>query len=206
MKPCFYCYTKFDIENVKWCDCIRPLRTLVCSNCRRCFCTTPLPYKRDFWEVAPRALRESHQRFSHDAAASAPRQTMDTATPTVLVVDDDEAIRSLTACRVRELGYRVVTTGDPHHALMVARTHEVSVVLTDALMPHMDGRELCLRIKETEEGASKKVIVMTSLYTARRYADEAVLKYHADGYLAKPIDFATLGGLLARLAPLPQAA
>ncbi|HEV8432805.1 MAG TPA: response regulator [Thermoanaerobaculia bacterium] len=198
MKPCFYCYARFDETKLEWCDCVRPLRTLVCPACRLCFCTAPLPYKRDFWAAAPRSLRETPARFGHDGAA-APRETTDRATPVVLVVDDDEAMRSLIACRIREIGYRVATTGDPQHALMMARSREVAVVLTDALMPHMDGRELCLRIKTTDEGASKKVIVMTSLYRARRYADEAVLRYNADAYITKPIDFSHLGEVLAGL-------
>jgi CheY-like chemotaxis protein len=201
MKPCYHCYAKFDEANLKWCECLRPLRTLLCAGCKRCFCTTPIPYKRDFWTSVPRAMREAPERFLHDAGASA-RQMSDALAPVVLIVDDDEAIRSLVACRIRQLGYRAVTTGDPHHALMMARSREVAIVLTDALMPHMDGRELCLRLKTTEEGNAKKVIVMTSLYRARRYADEAVLRYNADAFLTKPIDFPRLTNLLAGLVPL----
>lgn len=203
MKPCHHCYAKFDENNLKWCDCVRPSRTLVCPECKSCFCASPLPYKRDFWASVPRALREAPERFAHNGGAAACR-TFDMPAPVVLVVDDDEAIRSLVACRIRQLGYRAVTTGDPHHGLMMARSREVAVVLTDALMPLMDGRELCLRIKGTEEGALKKVVVMTSLYRARRYADEAVLRYNADGYLTKPIDFARLSQVLGELAPIAQ--
>jgi CheY-like chemotaxis protein len=205
MKPCHHCYAKFDETNLKWCDCVRPLRTLVCPECERCFCTAPIPYKRDFWASVPRAMKEAPERFLHDGGASG-YQASDTLAPVVLVVDDDEAIRSLIACRIRQLGYRAVTTGDPHHALMLARSREVAIMLTDALMPHMDGRELCLRVKGTEEGAAKKVIVMTSLYRARRYADEAVLRYNADAFLTKPIDFSELSNLLAGLVPLAHGA
>ena len=203
MKPCYHCYSKFDETKPHWCDCVRPLRTLICPSCHRCFCTAPLPYKRSFWTAVSRSLRESPERFSHDAAAAS-CPIADASTPVVLVVDDDEAMRSLIACRIRQLGYRVVTTGDPHHGLMMARSHEVAVVLTDALMPHMDGRELCLRLKSTDEGAAKKVIVMTSLYRARRYADEAVLHHNADAYITKPVDFHHLSNLLAALAPLER--
>jgi CheY-like chemotaxis protein len=205
MSPCFHCYAKFDDADRRWCDCIRPLRTLVCPACHRCFCTAPFPYKHRFWSNAPRALREAPERFAHDSGA-AHRTFADAGAPLVLIVDDDEAIRSLVACRIAQLGYRVAVTEDPHHALMMARSRDVSVVLTDALMPHMDGRELCSRLKMTDEGASKKVIVMTSLYTSRRYADEAMLRYQADAYMTKPIDFAHLEDLLAQFAPLAQAA
>ena len=56
-------------------------------------------------------------------------------------------------------------------------------MLTDALMPHMDGRELCRRLKETDEGASKKVIVMTSLYTAGH--DGGYRMQNAEGRMQK---------------------
>jgi CheY-like chemotaxis protein len=201
MKPCFHCYAKFKLDRPKWCDCVRPMRTLVCPECHSCFCTVPLSYKRAFWTDAPRALREAPQRFAHDTGRTPHARSTLTA-PVVLIVDDDEAIRSLIAFRLRELGYRAVTTGDPHHALMMARSRDVAVVLTDALMPYMDGRELCRTLKATEEGSGKKTIVMTSLYKARKYADEAMLHYHADAYITKPIDFSRLGDLLADFAPL----
>jgi len=204
MKPCYHCYSKFDETKPQWCDCVRPLRTLLCPACHRCFCTVPLPYKRGFWTAASRSLREAPERFAHDGAATA-CMSEPAAGPMVLVVDDDEAMRSLIACRIRQIGYRAMTTGDPHHALMMARSRDVAVVLTDALMPQMDGRELCLSLKSTEEGTDKKVIVMTSLYRSRRYADEAVLRYNADAYITKPIDFPRLNNLLADLAPFEYA-
>jgi CheY-like chemotaxis protein len=201
LKPCFHCYKAFDGGNLKWCECIRPLRTFVCRSCSRCFCTAPLPYKRDFWAAAPRRLREAPERFAHDGGAPS-HHGSNAGAPVVLVVDDDEAIRSLIACRLAQLGYCVTTTGDPHHALMMARSREVAVVLTDVLMPRIDGRELCLRLKNTDEGSSKRVIVMTSLYKARRYADEAMLRYQADAFISKPIDFSHLSDLLEVFAPM----
>jgi CheY-like chemotaxis protein len=205
LNPCFHCYKKFDLANLRWCECIRPLRTFICGSCSRCFCTAPLAYKRSFWASAPRRLREQPERFAHDGAVPEHPRT-NAGGSVVLVIDDDEAIRSLIACRVAQLGYRVATADDPHHALMMARSRDVSVVLTDALMPHMDGRELCLSLKNTKEGASKKVIIMSSLYKARRYADEAMLRYHADAFLSKPIDFSHLSDLLEVFAPLAAAA
>jgi len=201
MKPCFHCYSKFKLDHLKWCDCVRPLRTLVCPECHSCFCKVPVGYKQAFWKDAPRSLREAPERFAHDSGRAPQVRSTPTA-PVVLVVDDDESMRSLIAFRLRELGYRAVTTGDPNHALMMARSGDVAVVLTDALMPFMDGRELCRTLKATEEGSEKKTIVMTSVYKARKYADEAILYYHADAYITKPIDFPHLGALLANFAPL----
>jgi YesN/AraC family two-component response regulator len=76
------------------------------------------------------------------------------------------------------------------------------IVLTDALMPKIDGRQLCRLIKTSD--ASIKVVIMTALYKSSRYRTEAMNTFHADEYLAKPIDFAhlrqVLGNLSARVA------
>lgn len=45
---------------------------------------------------------------------------------------------------------------------------------------------------------------MTSLYTATRYKHEAYKVFHADEYLAKPVDFDQLRGALVKLIPTPM--
>jgi len=122
--------------------------------------------------------------------------------PVVLIVDDDESIRSLVACVVENLGYRTITTGDPLEAILLAQSSSVEVVLTDALMPRLDGRELCRRLKESPSGASTKVVIMTSLFRKRQHQEEAFRVFHCDDYLLKPVDFDRLAEIMERLAPL----
>ena len=205
---CHFCAEKFDALSARWCDCVAPLRTLQCPHCHSCFCHAPLPYKRKFWANAPVLLRQDARRFyvqlSGSPAAAIHERTIPPAgarRPLVLIVDDDESMKSLVACWVEQLGYRVLTAADPLEALDVVEQHNVDVVITDALMPKMDGREMCRRIKSTAAGASKKVIVMTSLYKSRLQRSEAVGHFRADAVIAKPLDLKALAALLDQLAP-----
>jgi len=207
---CHSCGKGFDALAAAWCDCVVPLRTLVCRHCSSCFCRAPLPYKRRFWSGAPRKLQQNPRRFMVQlagapalAVASHSQQiTAASHRPLVLVVDDDEPMKSLVACFVEQLGYRVMSSSDPAAALSMSISHDADVIITDALMPRMDGREMCRRIKSTPEGARKKVIVMTSLYKSRVVRNEAFDRFGVDEMVTKPVDFMALAKLLDRLAPI----
>lgn len=79
------------------------------------------------------------------------------------------------------------------------KTVRPGLVLTDALMPKVDGRQLCRFIKA--DFPSVRVVIMTALYTSIRYRHEALKTFHADDYVAKPIDFQKLMDVVGRLVP-----
>ena len=64
--------------------------------------------------------------------------------PVILVVDDDDSVRQVAAKVLERAGYRVLQAGDGTEALKVAREHvgHLDLVLTDVVMPGMNGREL----------------------------------------------------------------
>ena len=70
---------------------------------------------------------------------------------TVLVVEDEDEVRRLTHSILRELGYAVVAAGSPADALAIlAHNREVALLMTDVVMPGMNGRKLAdeaLRLK-----------------------------------------------------------
>ncbi|MGZ7039162.1 MAG: response regulator, partial [Thermoanaerobaculia bacterium] len=188
----------FSASSAQWCTCDLKLRTLVCPHCSACFCLAPAPYKGRFWENAPRVLGENTSRFRviETAEAPGPRRQI-----RVLIVDDEEAMRSLVACYIEQLGYDVTTVSDPEEALTILESTPFDVVVTDGLMPRMDGRELCLKIKTTM-GDKIKVVLMTSLYTANRFKTEARHQFRVDDYLKKPMQFDELKAAMDRVAPL----
>jgi len=75
------------------------------------------------------------------------RRTRFSTEPTVLIVDDEETPRALTCRMVRGLGYAARTVSDGREALRYLQQHpgEVRLLLTDLVMPYMDGGELAER-------------------------------------------------------------
>jgi CheY-like chemotaxis protein len=201
----FKCDAPFGAETAPWCNCDQPLRTLRCATCGSCFCAAPMPYKRRFWDDAPQELRENPNRFfaRFGAPATHIERRPSNIRPLVLIVDDDEAMRSLVACYVEQLGYNAISIGDPEEALSHASFYRFDVLITDALMPRLDGRELCRRLKALPENATKKVILMSSLYKSARARLEAY-QFGIDEFLPKPIAFNELATILGRIAPIER--
>ena len=103
---------------------------------------------------------------------------------TVLVCEDEEAVRAL-ACRVlRTRGYNVLEAGDGVHALAVAHQHgrEIHLLLTDVVMPLMGGRELAEKL--CTERPRLKVLYMSG------YTDDALIQrgisQGRDSFIEKP--------------------
>jgi CheY-like chemotaxis protein len=71
-----------------------------------------------------------------------------TGSETVLLVEDDEAVRALNREILEDLGYRVLEGQDPQSALERAARHEgvIDLLLTDMVMPGMTGRQLAERL------------------------------------------------------------
>lgn len=195
--PCHSCGRELQTHAAEWCHCVTKSVSLVCGHCNTCLCKTSVRVQREFWQRAPEWLtvsRDAEQRRRAAIQRDASTEQVD-----VLIVDDDEEIRMLAAYAVEQMGYTVAAVAGGKEALVLLEHLTASVVITDALMPGMDGRQLCRLVKAGHPDV--KVIVMTSLYTAPRYKHEAYKTFHADGYLAKPIDFKELSQVLSKLSP-----
>jgi CheY-like chemotaxis protein len=101
-------------------------------------------------------------------------------TETILLVEDEPAIRSLTQRSLAAAGYIVLEAGDGAEALerLAAHTGSVDLLLTDIVMPGMNGRELAARVVKARPGVK---VLYTSGYT-----DDAMLRR---GVLADPRRF-----------------
>jgi CheY-like chemotaxis protein len=197
---CFHCQSPYNTLTTNWCSCIVAERSLVCPACLKCFCKAPAVHKEQFWESASRALlvrrREEHGR---PLPATALPDSSAVRRPLVLVVDDEAGILRLAIRAIKGIGLGVIWCEDGSQALDLARQYHPEIVLTDVVMPHADGREVCRQIKQEPELSRTKVIVMTGVHISAR--DVAFGRQNgADDYLAKPIDFVELGALLRRHA------
>jgi DNA-binding NtrC family response regulator len=108
------------------------------------------------------------------------------ASERILIVDDDEAIRTMLADIFREEGYEVQTAIHGRQALDSLRQSTFELLLTDMSMPVMDGWQLASALKE--QGVSVPLIVMTAAQSAAALAREV----DAVAYLGKPFDIDTL--------------
>jgi DNA-binding NtrC family response regulator len=115
----------------------------------------------------------------------------------VLIVDDDARQRTLIAEMVGSLGFSVVTAGDGQEALDVHAEQPVDIILTDLIMPRMDGFEL-LRTLEAR-GDRIPTIVLTAFGSIEK-AISIVHDLKAFWFLEKPVQPGILRALIDRAA------
>ncbi|HXE57775.1 MAG TPA: PAS domain S-box protein [Gemmatimonadales bacterium] len=103
---------------------------------------------------------------------------------TVLVVEDDPAVRLLTTRTLRDLGYRVLTAVDGEEALQVAASHPgpLEALVTDVVMPRLGGKELAERLRRERP---ELPVLYTSGYAESMVAQRGGLEPGTD-FLQKP--------------------
>jgi len=103
---------------------------------------------------------------------------------TILLVEDDDAVRTLARTVLEARGYRVMVARDGDDALAVAASHEgaIDLLVSDVVMPRLGGREVANRLREARPG-------LRTLFVSG-YTDDAVLRHGVaaglDPFLAKP--------------------
>ncbi len=111
--------------------------------------------------------------------------------PTVLIVDDEKALREFVQRNLEIRGFHTLSAANGLEALTIFRTQNIDLVILDLMMPHMDGLETILRIRQN---SVVPIIVLSAL------GEEAekiqALNLGADDYLTKPFG---VGELLARI-------
>ena len=81
----------------------------------------------------------------------------DQTRPVVLAVNDEPKVLELLTVLLEHDGYRVVTASNGQRALELARALEPDIVVSDVVMPEMDGLEFCRRLKQDPRTADVPV-------------------------------------------------
>jgi CheY-like chemotaxis protein len=113
---------------------------------------------------------------------------------TVLVVEDEEAVRNLTCHALRKYGYGVVEAANGGEALLACEEHPdpIPLMITDVVMPHMSGRDLAARLHQLHP--EMQVLFMSG------YTDDAIVRHGlldaAVSFIQKPF---TPSGLVEKV-------
>lgn len=111
------------------------------------------------------------------------RDTGTGGTGTVLLVEDDEAVRALARRTLEGKGYAVMEASDGEEALRIATSHDgIDVIVTDLTMPRLSGEELAARIRERKPHAG---IVLMSGFSEVSLVREGRILEHGH-FLEKP--------------------
>lgn len=117
---------------------------------------------------------------------------------TVLLVDDDAAIRCIAEISLAEVGkWRVSLADSGKMALRFLETEKPDVILLDVMMPGMDGPTTFESIKTSAKNSKTPVIFMTA--KIQKHEVEYYCKLGAVGVIAKPFDPMTLPSQIKKL-------
>jgi two-component system alkaline phosphatase synthesis response regulator PhoP len=121
--------------------------------------------------------------------------------PSILFVDDEDALRMTVGDRLRDEGYIVECAADGNDGLRKATRQAFDLIILDVMLPGRDGFDLCAEIRRA--GLLTPVLILT----ARSHPRDRVrgLKTGADDYVTKPFDMQELMARVeARLRRVPQ--
>jgi CheY-like chemotaxis protein len=113
---------------------------------------------------------------------------------TVLVVDDEDSIVDLLADVVSDAGHTALTATNAFDALELARCHHPTLVISDVMMPLMDGYALVKALQADPTLADTMIILMSAGFRE----DQAQLGT-AMAFIPKPLDLNMIEHLLPRL-------
>lgn len=122
----------------------------------------------------------------------------------ILVIEDDEMIRTMITIRLSRSGYDVLAAADGVHGITLAKTQRPDLVLMDMGLPVLTGWQVAQRLKSSPTTGTIPIIALTAF--ALSDDREKCLQAGCDEYETKPVDFAALFEKMERLLKTTVAA
>jgi PAS domain S-box-containing protein len=130
---------------------------------------------------------------SHPSAARVTQKAHRTPSGTVLIVEDEEALRRAITTLLRKNGLEVIEAGDGTSALdMIRRCKDIDVMLLDMTLPGASSREV---LHEAQRSGSNVKVILTSAYS-KETVDSFFEGARIERFIRKPFQFHELMGLL----------
>lgn len=141
-----------------------------------------------------------------------PKSDIDPTIATIIVAEDSDPNRQILCLLLRKLGFAVIDCKDgalAWQALQDAGERNIVGIVSDLMMPNMDGMEFLRRVRSDEKSAKLPFVLVTAV-SDKDYVFEAK-NLKVDGYILKPVTFARVAAKMQALFPnhkfpLPQVA
>lgn len=157
----------------------------------------PADLKREVQQEASEENRIASPVMADVVDGAVGVQTFRKIEKTVLVVEDNEDFSHFLSQELDRIYNKVLTAKDGIEGAMMAEAENPDIIVSDVMMPRMNGTDMCRRIKENIETSHIPIILLTAWSTDEGRAEG--YKAGADAYIAKPFDMEVL---LARISNL----
>jgi DNA-binding response OmpR family regulator len=128
-----------------------------------------------------------NQEQQSPASDPNPKESSDVAIkgvrPCVLLVEDDRSVRRYLEVTLQRSGYKVLTAADGLEAMKIALASPVDVVVTDAVMPNLNGRELARFLRTNPKLSHLPIVLLTGQENKESVSGENLI----DVFLYKPV-------------------
>jgi CheY-like chemotaxis protein len=111
---------------------------------------------------------------------------MSHAQATILLVDDEELLRAGVQEMLEMSGYTVITATNGHEAMACLKQHAIDLVITDLVMPKMDGVDFVEQLRQIWPDVPVIVVSGSTRNIMQRYGIESIQVPGADASLSKP--------------------
>ena len=140
--------------------------------------------------------------ITHSPAKSQPQKDDLPKPARILIIDDDEDTLSIIKMVMVKDGYEVDLAGDGAEGLRLLRQNHHALVISDVMMPKLDGYKFCETVRHDHQISMTPII----LVTAKKELDDKLmgLKHGADDYITKPYNLAEFRARIASMLRLSK--
>jgi len=120
--------------------------------------------------------------------------------PTVMIVDDEELIRSMIRKSLIRIGYNVLEAENGNEAMKMVGTEHIDMIISDLVMPEKGGIELMMELKNIFPNI-KKIAISGKLPTENEAITGLTERFNVDAVFSKPFELFDLLEVVKKLVP-----